>query len=54
MLFDFSNWIIQLPLVEDQTLTKIQISVLRTFIYVDKGFSKFVGQNLMTLGTTIM
>ena len=26
--------------MEDQTLAKIQISVLRTFIYVDEGFTE--------------
>ena len=46
----FLNRIIR-PLVEDQTLTKTRILVLQTFMYVDEGFSKTVGQNSMGNGT---
>ena len=33
---------------------KIQIAALMTFIYVDEGFAKTVGQNSIRLGTTIV
>ena len=53
-LFIFLNRIIQRPLVEDQTLAKIRILVHQTFVYVDEGFSKTVGQNSMGTDTTII
>ena len=50
----FFNQIIQRPLIEDQTLAKIQMSVPQTSIYVDEVFFKIVQQNSKRLGTTII
>ena len=41
----FFNRIIQRPLIEDQTLAKIQMSAPQTSIYVDEVFLKIVLQN---------
>ena len=40
--------------MEDQTLAKIRILVLQTFINVDAGFSKTEGQNSMGTDTKII